>query len=55
MAKKKIHDDEVNKALDLGRIVKRGNSAMWDPTVCQPSDKEVLASLGLKEDGSPTT
>lgn len=49
----KIYDDEINAAMDGGKLVKRGNSTMWDPSVSQPSDEEVLAALGLDKNGTP--
>ena len=47
---------ELTGALDSGALVKLGdNGVVWDDDPSNPpSDKEVLAALGLNEDGSPT-
>jgi len=47
MAHSKLHDSEINSALEQGVVVKRKNSVMWDPSESQPSDEEVLAALGI--------
>jgi len=49
----KVDDEDLRGALEAGHLAKRRNSVIWDPSKVTPSDREVLASLGLKEDGSP--